>query len=143
MILPSGVSVLGPEDFDQAACRESDPDMFFPKEHRTSREQIAAAKAVCARCPVRDRCLRESLRWGDVEGVWGGSTAAERRAMLFKRAPHLPGRPEPAGGTVAPRGFTPLPHKGTQTLDPEGFRSEAAAGPPAAAAPGDAGLPPW
>ena len=41
------------------ACRDADPDLFFPPDsergpRRAARE--AAAKAVCQRCPVRRRC---------------------------------------------------------------------------------------
>jgi hypothetical protein len=43
----------------RAACRDTNPDLFFP-EPSAPRSQTAAAKAVCARCPVRDACLDEA-----------------------------------------------------------------------------------
>lgn len=37
-----------------------------------------AAKAICARCPVRKPCLKTALDVDDLDGVWGGLTPAER-----------------------------------------------------------------
>jgi hypothetical protein len=37
---------------------------------------------LCARCPVAGACLAWALSVGDCHGVWGGTTARERRAML-------------------------------------------------------------
>jgi hypothetical protein len=65
-----------------AACRDLDPDTFFPQAH--SGPEVARAKAVCAGCPVRRRCLDEALR-RIPEGIAGGLTAAERRTRLRTR----------------------------------------------------------
>ena len=49
---------------ERAACRSGvDPDLFFPvAESGAARNgQVRAAKAVCARCPVRSDCLAEAL----------------------------------------------------------------------------------
>jgi WhiB family redox-sensing transcriptional regulator len=64
-----------------AACREVDPDIFFPTaEHgRMRAREVAAAKAVCARCPVRAECLAVAVRIPD--GIAGGLTAEERRGL--------------------------------------------------------------
>jgi WhiB family redox-sensing transcriptional regulator len=64
-----------------AACRGVDPEAFFlPENSRgpTKRMREAAAKAVCARCPVRRRCVDWALSVGEAYGVWGGTTPAER-----------------------------------------------------------------
>jgi hypothetical protein len=47
----------------RAACRNEDPDLFFPvtDDGPGYERQVAAAKAVCRGCPVRDRCLDEAL----------------------------------------------------------------------------------
>jgi WhiB family redox-sensing transcriptional regulator len=42
--------------------------------------QVIEAKAVCAGCPVRSACLVFALE-RDLEGVWGGTTEDERRAL--------------------------------------------------------------
>jgi WhiB family transcriptional regulator, redox-sensing transcriptional regulator len=74
------------------ACLSADPDLFFPiSESGPARQQAAAAKAVCARCQVREQCLSYALTMGPIHGVWGGTSEEERRAMMRKR--------ERAGGT--------------------------------------------
>jgi hypothetical protein len=40
------------------------------------------AIGLCERCPVAGSCLAWALSVGDCHGVWGGTTARERRAML-------------------------------------------------------------
>ncbi|MHB1762637.1 MAG: WhiB family transcriptional regulator [Acidimicrobiales bacterium] len=64
---------------DQGRCRGLDPDMFFPEAGVLS-ATIAAAKAVCAECPVRSECLAWALRH-EKFGIWGGTSAKERRAL--------------------------------------------------------------
>jgi WhiB family redox-sensing transcriptional regulator len=71
-----------------AACNGADPDLFFaPDFERTAdwKARIAKAKAVCARCPVRDACLAYALDTGQWFGIWGGLTEDERRAMLRRQ----------------------------------------------------------
>ncbi|MDT7585415.1 MAG: WhiB family transcriptional regulator, redox-sensing transcriptional regulator [Pseudonocardiales bacterium] len=74
-------------DFRQfAACRNADPELFFPiGDGRLARRQIAAAKAVCGRCSVAADCLVWALRTGQSEGVWGGHTPSERRRLHSRR----------------------------------------------------------
>ncbi len=64
---------------DAAACRSSDPGMFFPD--REDVESIVRAKAVCASCPVREECLAYAVELNQSEGIWGGHTPAERRRL--------------------------------------------------------------
>ena len=47
--------------------------------------QIAAAKAVCARCPVISACLMSALG-RDEKGVWGGLSEDERSAIRRRAA---------------------------------------------------------
>ncbi|MFJ1969672.1 WhiB family transcriptional regulator [Streptomyces sp. NPDC087903] len=69
-----------------AACRSEDPELFFPLgEVGLSRTQIERARAVCHRCPVMTACGSWALRNGEGHGVWGGMTAAERRALRLPR----------------------------------------------------------
>lgn len=64
---------------DQAACREVDPELFFPAPRaRGSVKQVLQAKRVCARCPVREVCLEWALDSGQHTGVWGGLSEDER-----------------------------------------------------------------
>jgi WhiB family redox-sensing transcriptional regulator len=63
-----------------AACRDKDPETFFPQTGHS-----AAAKLVCAACPVTAECLRLALGTGSRYGVWGGMTEAERRPVPRRR----------------------------------------------------------
>jgi hypothetical protein len=65
-----------------AACRGVDPELFFPVAEAgpVLARQVAEAKAVCARCPVRAECLEFALRLLPY-GIAGGLTEQERRAL--------------------------------------------------------------
>lgn len=66
----------------RAACRDEDSELFFPLgKGATAEAQERKAKAVCARCPVRDDCLNWALETGQDGGVWGGTSEDERRAL--------------------------------------------------------------
>ena len=66
-----------------AACQDEDPELFFPiSQVGPGARQSAQAKAVCARCPVRADCLRYALDNGLDHGVFGGTTADERRRLV-------------------------------------------------------------
>ncbi|MGW3100261.1 WhiB family transcriptional regulator [Streptomyces sp. NPDC001102] len=72
---------------ERAACRDVDPDLFFPiGTAGLTLVQVDEAKAVCGRCPVRERCLQWALDVGPVEGIWGGTTESERRATRRRSA---------------------------------------------------------
>ena len=65
-----------------AACRSTDPDLFFPiSSSGRSVAQVAEAKAVCAGCRVRRECLAFALRTHQVHGVWGGLSEQERHPL--------------------------------------------------------------
>lgn len=71
-----------------AACKSADPDLFFAPEFECTADwqaRIARAKAVCARCAVRDACLAYALDTAQWFGIWGGLTEDERRALLRQR----------------------------------------------------------
>lgn len=71
----------------RAACRDTDPDLFFPVGTTgPAVEQIAAAKAVCASCPSREPCLEFALGSNQDSGVWGGLSEEERRVIRRARA---------------------------------------------------------
>ena len=66
----------------RGACQHSDPELFFPvAAHGPALRQLARAKEVCARCPVRVQCLEYALQSGQSFGVWGGASEEERRLM--------------------------------------------------------------
>jgi WhiB family transcriptional regulator, redox-sensing transcriptional regulator len=76
----SGAPSARPDWRQFAACRLADPDLFFPVSTAgPSLEQLARAKAICQRCPVRRECLAFALATCQVHGVWGGLAEQERR----------------------------------------------------------------
>lgn len=81
------------EDWRQrAACRDEDPELFFPvSDTGPGARQADQAKAVCARCPVRERCLDYALDTGLDHGIFGGTTEAERRELRRARTYPLAG----------------------------------------------------
>lgn len=70
-----------------ALCVEVDTgDLFYPEKGSSTRD----AKAICRRCEAVDDCLDYALEhklynWWD--GVWGGTSPRERKALLAERAP--------------------------------------------------------
>jgi WhiB family transcriptional regulator, redox-sensing transcriptional regulator len=68
--------------WSHAACQSVDPDLFFPiSMSDPGVSEIAQAKAVCAKCAVRSRCLSAALTSGTVHGIWGGTTEEERQHL--------------------------------------------------------------
>ena len=67
---------------DQAACRDTDPDLFFPVGTTgPALDQIAAAKAVCRSCDAQAACLEFALATNQESGVWGATSEEERRKL--------------------------------------------------------------
>jgi WhiB family redox-sensing transcriptional regulator len=65
-----------------AACRDLDPELFFPEGTAgPAVTQAEQAKQVCESCPAGSPCLDFALRHSLDYGVWGGVTAEERRFM--------------------------------------------------------------
>jgi WhiB family transcriptional regulator, redox-sensing transcriptional regulator len=70
-----------------AACRDEDPELFFPIGNTgPALLQIEEAKSVCRRCPVREECLQFALETGQDAGVWGGLSEDGRRALKRRNA---------------------------------------------------------
>jgi WhiB family redox-sensing transcriptional regulator len=65
-----------------AACREEDPELFFPiGTTGPALLQVEQAKAVCRSCSVIDDCRSWALESGQDSGVWGGLSEEERFAL--------------------------------------------------------------
>lgn len=67
---------------DDASCRQTDPEIFFPVGVGGQRQE-EDAKRVCAGCPVRAECLTWALETGQYTGVWGGLGEDERRGLHY------------------------------------------------------------
>jgi WhiB family redox-sensing transcriptional regulator len=64
---------------NKGACADEPPELFFPLGNvGPAAAQIAAAKAVCGRCPVTEQRLAWAMAHED-HGVWGGLDEFERR----------------------------------------------------------------
>ncbi|MDQ6840739.1 MAG: WhiB family transcriptional regulator [Actinomycetota bacterium] len=67
---------------DDAACRDTDPDLFFPiGTTGPAVDQIDSAKAVCDRCEAQIACLEFALATNQESGIWGGTSEDERRRL--------------------------------------------------------------
>jgi WhiB family redox-sensing transcriptional regulator len=79
----------------RGACREAEPELFFPIAAATgpAARQAEAAKVICGHCAVRANCLSYALETMP-EGIWGGTTQDERHALRRStgRRPDWPSR---------------------------------------------------
>lgn len=66
-----------------AACRGIDPAVFYADDDDP--ESLAAARKICAGCPVREACVEHAIAVREPDGVWGGLTARERRREQRRR----------------------------------------------------------
>lgn len=88
--LPGPVADLWDWQF-HGACRDKGTDAFFhPQGERGSarRNRAAAAKAVCATCPVIKQCREHALKVQEPYGVWGGLSEDERSEIISHRKRH-------------------------------------------------------
>jgi len=70
------------------SCRSLPPEMFFHPEGERGprrRNREAAAKAVCATCPVLNQCRTHALAIREPYGIWGGLGEEEREKLIGKR----------------------------------------------------------
>jgi WhiB family redox-sensing transcriptional regulator len=71
-----------------SACRDEDPELFFPvgSARLDSQLQIARAKEVCLACPVLNQCRAWALQPNGPEyGIFGGLDEDQRRAIRRPR----------------------------------------------------------
>jgi hypothetical protein len=69
---------------DRALCAMSDsPNDWFPENGRPP----ARVRRTCAACPVRAECLRFAVENGERQGIWGGLSDEERRALPLGAPP--------------------------------------------------------
>ena len=97
---------------EDAACRDADPELFFPiGTTGPALRQIQEAKRICRTCPARTQCLAWALEHGITDGVWGGTTEDQRRAIrslsrtmtISQEDARLTRTGRPAGGTGTAR----------------------------------------
>jgi WhiB family redox-sensing transcriptional regulator len=72
-------------ELGSAPCQQA-PDIFFlEKGDHQGPEKIRMSKAICAECPVKFLCLEYALEAGEDDGIWGGLTRNERKALKRSR----------------------------------------------------------
>ncbi len=71
-----------PDWYRHGHCRLGalDPDAWFPT--TPAGPDAERAKRICRRCPVTLDCLRHAVSDTDLDGIWGGTDAIERKAAL-------------------------------------------------------------
>lgn len=97
---------------EQAACRDADPELFYPSSPRPLAAQ-PAIREFCAVCPVQPICLRTALQRWERYGVWGGMSASQRADLLNKRLPKDPDRVRAAASSRPPQSGRPRAECGT------------------------------
>ena len=73
---------------DDALCADMDPELWFPTTVSERRgDPYREARAVCARCTVRDACLADALRVDAEHGAHGmrGMLTPAQRSDLRRR----------------------------------------------------------
>lgn len=67
------------------ACATADPRVFFPEDADGNPiedgPEADTARRVCARCSLRDQCLKYAVRVGMPAGIWGGLSTGEREQL--------------------------------------------------------------
>lgn len=78
---------------DDPLCSQTDPELFFPEEKLYSKtayySDLRAAKDICSKCPLIVECFKYAITNHPVQGVWGGTTEAERREVRRGRGAKL------------------------------------------------------
>jgi WhiB family redox-sensing transcriptional regulator len=87
------MSVFDADDLDwraDAACLHHDPETFFPEPGPGLMAQYTAAKQICAGCPVRNPCLADAIKSGDLYGIRAGLGMKERRKLILDAGVAIP-----------------------------------------------------
>lgn len=75
---------------DHAACRDVEPELFYPKAARNgARTMYREPIQVCRTCPVRTECLEWAYTVNDQWAVLGGLSPRQRAKT---RAAHMRSR---------------------------------------------------
>jgi len=86
----------------RGACKGTDRDRFFPGsdwypgQKWTGADVDPTVEAMCARCDVREQCLRWALEFPEEHGYWAGTTPKDREKLrrgTFRKGCPLCGDP--------------------------------------------------
>lgn len=70
-------TIDAPAWVQDALCAQTDPEAFFP----TKGGYTEPAKRICRACPIQAACLAYALADNSLDGIWGGTTPRQRRAI--------------------------------------------------------------
>lgn len=113
-------SLVMPEAWtEKGLCaRALNPDAWFPERGEANTPELRLALRVCADCPVRDLCLKESLAQGpSCEGIWGGTRQSERRKMIRMGCTTLEEYKALTGQKKEPAEVPDLPERDAPTVE--------------------------
>lgn len=80
--LMTTAGTVGTLDLDRdLPCRQNPADLWFAE----LPEEVEAAKALCADCPIRAMCLDQALERREPWGVWGGQLVLQGVVVPRKR----------------------------------------------------------
>lgn len=71
--------------WDQAACRGWDTNMFFIEEGHVAAEVTPTLRDVCRECPILSDCFEYAINTPGLHGFWAGMTTKERELFRTKR----------------------------------------------------------
>lgn len=67
-------------NFGDGACLEH-PGVQFVLAQPVTEANASEARAICSGCLCREECLGYALADSSLQGIWGGTSTAERREM--------------------------------------------------------------
>lgn len=68
-----------PEWMTRAACRDANPEWFYPKS--TLSPEAQQALRICRGCPVAEECFRDAMENNEHLGIRGGKTPRQRKKL--------------------------------------------------------------
>lgn len=66
---------------NDALCAQIGGDEWYPEPGGLGQRKASIARATCAACPVRIKCLDYALANDERWGIWGGLFYSERAAL--------------------------------------------------------------
>lgn len=77
-----------PLTFENANCAGTDPEAWWPESG--PRWETDTPRRVCGNCVEVNDCLEWALHY-EADGIWGGTTAADRKEIRRRRGIRLKG----------------------------------------------------
>jgi Transcription factor WhiB len=67
------------------AARRSSDERLSCRPAGADQLNVTRAKAMCARCPIRQQCLDYAIDSHEAYGIWAGTSEEERRLIAARR----------------------------------------------------------